>query len=151
MRENKLLSDRVHDLEMELTRVNTSFTEVRTAHSHPYDVAGEINRLHIGEASLSKCLATNIFLLVPKELVSKDLVLFLSELSLGFNMQKRRSSKGKDMCGNFRYYNNTLKIKANGGRWVEGGKSLVETTGSLTQTGFRGREDGYFMCSCSSR
>ena len=33
------------------------------------------------------------------------------------------------------YYNNTLKIKANGGRWVEGGKSLVETTGSLTQTG----------------
>ena len=33
------------------------------------------------------------------------------------------------------YYNNTLKIKAKGGRRVEGGTCLVETTGSLTQTG----------------
>ena len=33
------------------------------------------------------------------------------------------------------YYNNTLKVVAKGGRRVEGGKSLVETTGSLTQTG----------------
>ena len=32
-------------------------------------------------------------------------------------------------------YNNTLNVVAKGGRKVEGGKSLVETTGSLTQTG----------------
>ena len=39
-------------------------------------------------------------------------------------------------CGKFGfYYNNTFKVAARGGRSVEGGNSLVETTGSLTQTG----------------
>ena len=77
---------------------------------------------------------STFFLLGPK--CTRSALNQISGSSVRFRHAKYAKPQGERLCGNFgSYYNNTLKIKAIGGRWVEGGKSLVKTTGSLTQIG----------------